>query len=121
MVIKLSCWNVAKTKAHTLRGCTRCAAQGLSFQERRFQEPREVAERATAAARRSRRARSLAHHDSGPIFLGAEIGAPWRSGNLIFVGRLCKTCVLSGYKMLGSEPDWTARQSLKKFLAFDSQ
>src|SRR5882762_11283329 len=45
-------------KAHTLRGCTRCVARGRSFQERKFQEPREVAERGMAAARRSRRARS---------------------------------------------------------------
>src|SRR5438309_1759065 len=27
-------------KAQTLRGCTRCVARGLSFQERKFQEPK---------------------------------------------------------------------------------
>src|SRR6266403_2402966 len=44
-------------KAQTLRGCTRCVARGLSFQERKFQEPRQVAD-GTAAARRSGRAGS---------------------------------------------------------------
>src|SRR6267154_1154879 len=44
-------------KAQTLRGCTRCVARGLSFQERKFQEPGEVAD-GTAAARRSGWARS---------------------------------------------------------------
>src|SRR5882762_1355492 len=48
MALLLECW---QTKAHTLRGCTGCVARGLSFQEREFQEPKEVTERGTVAAR----------------------------------------------------------------------
>src|SRR6202030_2032995 len=64
-------------------------------------------------------ARALAHREGGPIFLGggnrrsqsSEISSRKRLSPgqkfvlemLVFVGRLCKTCVSSGYKILGSE------------------
>src|ERR1700730_10012580 len=57
MVIISLLWNVGHT-AQALRGCTGCMAHGLSFQEREFQEPKEVPHAPRWRRGRSRRARS---------------------------------------------------------------
>src|SRR6266404_6987742 len=98
-------------KAQTLRGCTRCVARGLSFQERKFQEPTPITAGALAL---------LPIATADPCSWGRKSALPEGAKSSFFVGRLCKTCALSGYKILGSEPDWKARQSLKKFLASGS-
>src|ERR1700730_9471986 len=57
MVIIALLWNVGN-KAQALRDCTGCMARGLSFQEREFQEPKEVPNAPRRRRGRSRRARS---------------------------------------------------------------
>jgi hypothetical protein len=111
-----------------LRGCTGSVAHGPSFQER---------ERGTVGSAGDHGALALLPiATADPSSWGRQSALPEQrhlSGKrlsrrqkfvlekLIFVGRLCKTCVSSGYKILGSEPEQAARQSLKKFLAFDGQ
>src|SRR6267154_499764 len=91
-------------KAQTLRGCTRCVARGLSFQERKFQEPGEVAEQryGGGAPIRAGALALLPIATADPCSWGRKSALPEGAKSSFFVGRLCKTCVLSGYKILGS-------------------
>src|SRR5438309_1759066 len=118
MVIKLSCWNVGKQSANLARLHTMCGS-GAELSRAEISRAKKwptVRRRADYGGR----ARALAHRDSGPMFWGRKSALSEGAKSSSFVGRLCKTCALSGYKILGSEPDWKARQSLKKFLASDS-
>src|SRR5258708_11302979 len=91
-------------KAQTLRGCTRCVARGLSFQERKFQEPGEVAD-GTAAAPRSGRARSRSRscpsrqHTHVPG--GGKRRSPEERNPHFFFAGLAKPVVFLGAKDLG--------------------
>src|SRR5437868_5018105 len=105
MVIKLSCWNVGKQSANLARLHTMCGSG---------------AELSRAAPITAGALALLPIATADPCFWGRKSALPEGAKSSFFVGRLCKTCALSGYKILGSEPDWKARQSLKKFLASGS-
>src|SRR6267154_1154881 len=120
MVIKLSCWNVGKQSANLARLHTMCGS-GAELSRAEISRARGSGRRYGGGAPiRVGALALLPIATADPCSWGRKAALPGGAKSSFFVGRLCKTCALSGYKILGSEPDWKARQSLKKFLASDS-